>query len=130
MGIIFFDGDCGFCNRWVRFYLKYERDFLMKGSRPSFAPLQGTTAKLRIPNETDMSSVIYLSAGHVYRKSTAVLKIMRNMKLPFRILATCGWLVPRCVRDYVYDCIAKNRHQLADDYCHVPSKDEKTRFLS
>ena len=128
-GIIFYDGECGFCNRWVQFYLKNEKDFELMGSRPSFSPLQGDAAAKLIPEETDLSSIIYLEGGKVYRKSTAVLRIMKNMKCLYRILSCVGNIIPRCLRDVAYDCVAKRRQILASPYCHIPTKEEKARFL-
>ena len=127
--IIFYDGECGFCNNWVKYYLNNEKHIELMGSRPSFSPLQGETAKRLIPNETDLSSIICFDEGKIYRKSSAVLKIMKNMTLDHRILASLGWIVPRCLRDMAYDCVAKRREHLAKPFCFIPTKDEKARFL-
>ena len=44
--ILFFDGVCGLCNRFVDFVLKHDRH-----GRVCMAPLQGSTAEASLPDE-------------------------------------------------------------------------------
>ena len=127
--IIFYDGECGFCNNWVQYYLKHEKDFELKGSLPSFSPLQGNAAKKYLWADVDMNSIMIWQNGKIYTKSSAVLRIMKNMTLDYRILAKLGWIVPRCLRDKAYDVVAKRRHKLAKPFCFIPTKEQKARFL-
>jgi predicted DCC family thiol-disulfide oxidoreductase YuxK len=42
--VVFFDGVCGLCDRWVQFVLPRDR-----GARFRFAPLQGALAARELP---------------------------------------------------------------------------------
>lgn len=122
--IIFFDGICGLCNRFVDFVISrdHKKRFL-------FAPLQGkTAASFNIRSQTP-DSMIFKSNGWYYKKSTAALKIL--------ILLGGGWkllhiffIFPRFLRDFIYDLIAKNRYKMFGTVaCRIPSAEEKTRIL-
>jgi predicted DCC family thiol-disulfide oxidoreductase YuxK len=63
-------------------------------------------------------------------RSDAALRVAKYLGGWFT-LARLGALVPRPVRDRVYDLIARHRHQLpaAGPSCLVPSADVRARFL-
>ena len=58
--VLFFDGVCGLCNRFVDFVLKYDGD-----GRVLFAPLQGTTAAASLPEDVvrGLDTVVFLEGG-------------------------------------------------------------------
>jgi predicted DCC family thiol-disulfide oxidoreductase YuxK len=66
----------------------------------------------------------------VLTRSDAGLKIARYLRGPWR-LAAIGHLVPRFLRDAVYDVIARHRHRLVSEAesCYVPPPALRTRFL-
>lgn len=108
-GIILYDGHCIFCSRWVRFVI--ERD---PGAEFRFLAVQteqgrALAAKLGIDPASPETNAVVL-AGRAYFKSEAALQVLR--RLP-------GWswvrglaLVPRPLRDWVYDRVAGNRYRL------------------
>jgi predicted DCC family thiol-disulfide oxidoreductase YuxK len=56
-----------------------------------------------------LDSVVLVERGQAYERSTAVLRILRRLPLPWSLLY--GWIaVPAGVRDAVYDCVAHWRH--------------------
>ena len=125
--IVFFDGVCNFCNGTINWLMaRNTRQNLL------FSSLQGSTAKRLLPHEmlVDLSSIVYHRRGRIYTKSTAVLFICKDMAwygglvLPFL-------LVPRIVRDGVYNWVAQNRYKWfgKSDACRVPTAVERTRFL-
>jgi predicted DCC family thiol-disulfide oxidoreductase YuxK len=125
--IVFFDGVCNFCNGTVNWLMARN-----KRRNILFSSLQGSTAKRLLPSEmlTDLSSIVYYRRGSIYTKSTAVLFICNDMAwyggaaLPFLI-------VPRFVRDGVYNWVARNRYKWfgKSDACRVPTASERARFL-
>lgn len=129
--IIFFDGVCNLCNGLV--------DFLMRKDRHAhfvFASLQGQTAKEllfsgRSPQASDINSVIYLCEGNVHRSSTALIYILRDLGGWCSWLATLLLLVPRPIRDLVYEAVARNRYRIFGkrDICRFPTPEERARFL-
>lgn len=125
--IIFFDGVCGLCNRFVDHLLRIDRRRAFR-----FAPLQGRTAQeLLAPGaNTDPESVVYLREGKALQRSEAALRILIDLG---------GWrkaygallLVPAFVRDAAYGWVARNRYRWFGRraQCRLPAPEELDRFL-
>lgn len=130
--ILFFDGDCGLCNRSVRFLI--ERD---KRKRLYFAPLQGTAAQAIVPSEYRqlLSTIIYNRANagkehSLHIRSDAVLLALIDIGGFWRIVAKCARLLPISFRDWCYDRVAKNRQRFSGkETCKLPTKEEQARIL-
>ena len=126
--IIFYDGDCGLCNRSVGYVLKNE-----KHSEVHFAAIQSQfTMDLfskRGWEKPDLSTVYYLEEDKLYTKSSAALNICRNLKFPQ--ISLYGFIiVPRFIRDYFYDRIADRRKRISKGFCVMPTPDQRKRFIS
>lgn len=125
--IVFFDGECGFCNANVAFAMPRADDAVR------FAPLQGeTAAALLSESQRDLSTMVYRDAqGRVSLRSTAALNLGARFGGLWPVLAAAGRLVPRPLRDGVYRLIARNRHRLpgSKDSCRLPTPEESARFL-
>lgn len=124
--IVFYDGDCGFCNKSVQFVLKNG-----KTNDIHFAALQTDFAKSFFRNhqlpEPDLST-FYFWDNKMYSKSTGALKVLNYIKFPYSVLKI-GWILPQRLRDILYDYIAKRRHKLANGFCVLPSEEERNRFV-
>lgn len=130
--IVLFDGECGLCDRSVRFLLRHERQPTLQ-----FAPLKSNVADRLLeaggiePGRFD--SVVLIDSEGIHSHSTAALRLARYLRWPWRL----GGLllgVPRFVRDSVYNAIARRRKQwfgtadvcqLADDV----APDQRQRIL-
>jgi len=127
--IIFFDGVCNLCNGAVRFIIKRDKNQYFR-----FASLQSDTAKSVLPkfgiNPDSLESIIVYENDVVYRQSNAILRIAKNLSGPWSLL-TLGWLVPKPLRDWIYNFVAKNRYQWfgRKDECMVPTPELSSRFL-
>lgn len=127
--IIFFDGVCNFCNSSVNFIIRYDKKKLFK-----FASLQSDIAKKLITdieiNQEKPDSIILLQNNKTYQKSTAALKIAQKLRFPLSTLIIFI-AVPKFIRDFVYNIIAKNRYKWfgKKSECMIPSPDLKERFL-
>lgn len=126
--IIFYDGDCGFCNKTVRFVLNHEKNDTIQ-----FSALQSDFAKnffrqLGI-EEIDFSTFYFWDTETLHKRSTAALKVLNYMRFPVT-LGKIGWIIPRFIRDAVYSAVAKRRMRLAGKFCVLPTPAQATRFLS
>ena len=125
--IVFFDGVCGLCNRFVDRLLRVGRKRVLR-----FAPLQGRTAQERLPAgmADALESVVYLRDGAVIQRSDAALWILIDLG-GWRVMYRGFFIVPRFVRDAVYDWIARNRYRWFHKYetCRLPTPEERARFL-
>ena len=126
--VIFFDGVCNLCNASVQFTL--ERD---KHKYFQFTALQGNYAKEHLPqsitNSNQLNSIVLLDHGKVYQKSSAALRIAKKLS-GFWPLMYGFIIVPKFIRDWVYDIIAKNRYKWwgKQESCWMPTPDLKSRF--
>lgn len=127
--IILFDGVCNLCNGFVQFVIKRDPE-----SKFRFASLQGKSAQVILKNNIRESalydSVVFVSRGLAWQKSDAVLNILKEMGGLWKVLFVFK-LMPRFLRDAVYDFIAANRYRLFGkrDNCMVPTTELKSRFL-
>lgn len=131
--LVFYDGECGFCDRSVQLLLKFDKNKLFV-----FAPLQGKTADKFLKNiDPDLRDVDTLILVEDYRSSNP--KIFIFGKAVFRILwllggfwTLIGWIsfLPSFLYDWGYRLVAKNRKYFHfDQSCPLPSAKEKDRFL-
>ena len=115
--ILFFDGECGFCDRAIRFAMS--RDV---HGRLYAATLAGETAQRTLTPFAEMlrnvdSTVLYLPAtadraASVELYSDAALSVLRLLGGAWGVLGVAGMLVPRWLRDTAYKAFAKRRFQL------------------
>ncbi|MBZ5501421.1 MAG: DUF393 domain-containing protein [Acidobacteriia bacterium] len=129
--LLFYDGHCGLCHRTVKFVLRHDRP----GNAFRFAPLQGPTFQARVPAERRAGlpdSIIVLTAeGALLARSDAFLHILRRLCGGWGVPAGIIAVIPRPVRDAVYDFIARIRYRIfgrRDDVCPVTSPELRARF--
>ena len=128
--IILFDGVCNLCNGSVIFILKHEKAPIFQ-----FASIQSEAGKellawCGLPDNFS-DAVIYINKGRIYQGSTAALKIGQTLKFPWSAISTLGLLVPKTLRDWVYQQIGTHRYQWFGkrDMCMIPTENLKARFL-
>ncbi|AMC09955.1 hypothetical protein Lupro_01195 [Lutibacter profundi] len=127
--IIFFDGVCNLCNSSVNFIIKHDNkeQFL-------FASLQSDAAKEILlqfsTKKLTLDSIILVDNGNIYEKSSAILQISKHLNGGYKLLY-CFVIVPKFIRDWVYNYIAKNRYKWfgKKENCMVPTPEIKDRFI-
>lgn len=125
--IIFFDGICPLCNRFVRLVFKFDNGRFFK-----YASLQSETAQKHLPPaDLRADSIVYFEAGMIHRKSKAVLRILFQLGGAWLLAALVFSAFPERLRDIVYDLIARNRYRMFGklDSCPLPTPEEKAHFL-
>ncbi len=131
--VILFDGVCNLCNSSVNFVI--DRD---AAGRFKFSALQSPEAlpyiaqANRSPEDLGdlLQSIILVEGDKMYDKSTAALKIARQLDGLWPLLY--GFIIiPRFIRDFVYNWIAKNRYQWFGqlEACRLPTPELRNRFL-
>jgi predicted DCC family thiol-disulfide oxidoreductase YuxK len=128
--IILFDGVCNFCNSAVNFTLKRN-----KKANIMFAPMQSEAGQklllhYNLPAD-DMKSFFFIENAIVYKQSTGALKVCRHLKSLWPLCY--GFIiVPKFIRDGIYNWIAKNRYKWfgMQQACMIPTPEVKSRFLN
>lgn len=127
--VILFDGVCNLCNGFVTFVIA--RD---PGGRFKFGPLQSTAAERLLgdidPRDRWPDSVVLVENGRVWTRSAAALRIARRLTFPWP-LAFALVVVPRPIRDSIYNLVARRRYQWFGkrDVCMMPTQALAERFL-
>jgi predicted DCC family thiol-disulfide oxidoreductase YuxK len=126
--VILFDGVCVFCSRWIRFIVA--RDV---AARFRFTPIQspyGTRLAQALginADDPDTNAVIHGGVAHF--KSDGALTVLSC--LPGWSWVRVLFVVPRPLRDAVYNLIARNRYRIFGKYdtCIVPDASLRARVL-
>ncbi len=127
--VILFDGVCNLCNGFVQFILPRDRkNSFLFGSLQSPKVVE---MLLPYPYSADsLSTVVLLENNQLYTKSTAVLRIARQLGGAWPLLY---WLIifPPFIRDSLYDVIARNRYRFfgRKDACMIPAAEWKSKFI-
>jgi len=126
--IIFFDGVCGMCNRFVDLIIRADTKGVFR-----FSPLQGETAHEVLPALSEDASdwsMIYVDDRGIHDQLDASLEVYRRLGGLWGVFGL-ALFVPRCIRTIVYQIIASNRYRWFGkrDSCRLPTESEKERFL-
>lgn len=127
---IFYDGECGLCNRGVRFVLSRDPG----GRAFRFAPLQGDTFRKSLaPAFTSAlpdSMLVQTRDGRVLMQSEAWVHILDRLGGRWRLVAAMLRVIPRPIRDAVYDWVARWRHRVfrRRAACPIGAPGERARF--
>ncbi|MEO8166918.1 MAG: DCC1-like thiol-disulfide oxidoreductase family protein [bacterium] len=131
VNLVLYDGQCGLCNSTVLWLLKIDRRRVL-----TFAPLQGETAKLFSLPAPSAETIVFVSDfrtsnQRIALRSDAVLQILRTVGGMWKFAAIVT-ILPRGIRDAVYNWIARNRYRWFSrlDTCKLPPPEVKYRFLA
>ena len=133
--ILLYDGVCGLCNRFVQFILRRDRNAIFR-----FASLQSSLAARVLArhgaNPTDLDTVYVavnydLPDEYILARSDAVGFVLNQLGGPWRSAAFLLQLLPKFLRDLVYNAIARHRYRIfgRSDTCTLPRDQDHTRFL-
>lgn len=126
---IWFDGECLLCIRSVKFILRHDRkkQFRFGALQSGLAPVEF----LQPGGQSGFQTILYEDEGKLHSRSTAILKIFRDLGGLFSLFYPII-LLPRQFRDKCYDLLARNRTKWFGraDSCYVPDEEEKERFVN
>ncbi|RDK85187.1 thiol-disulfide oxidoreductase DCC family protein [Marinirhabdus gelatinilytica] len=126
---ILFDGVCNLCNGSVTFVIQRDKKDLFRFAALQEEPGTSLLAKHHIdPSVVD--SIVLIDGGKAYTKSTAALRVARHLGGLYPLLY--GFMVvPKCIRNWVYDYVAKNRYTWygKKESCMIPTPELRGKFL-
>lgn len=132
--ILLYDGVCGLCNKSVQLILDHDKRATMR-----FAALQsdyGQAIKTRHPRLANVDSVVYVEGSPVegneraFARSDAALHVISYLGGAWKLFLVF-YVIPRPLRDFLYDLIAKYRYKFFGKYdtCRLPPPNVRSRFL-
>ncbi len=133
--IILYDGVCGLCNRFNQFVL--ERD---PTGRFRFASLQSDFAAKVLqrhgvnPHDLDTVYLVLDNAQpgeRLLARSDAAISVLRDLGSPWSAVADVLSLMPKSLRDWGYNLIARTPYRIFGKYdtCPLPDPKYRHKFL-
>ena len=107
--IILFDGVCNLCNSSVQFILRHDKKKQFVFASLQSDPGQELMKKFGLPL-TELNSFILIENGKMYSRSTAALRVVKKLNALWPGLYIFI-IVPRFIRDAVYNWISRNRYK-------------------
>jgi predicted DCC family thiol-disulfide oxidoreductase YuxK len=139
--LVVFDGECGFCNKSIRWLLRRDRKDRLRFA-PSSSPVVESLLAGHGFRRGLLNSEINPDTILVFRKigtpveemlvrSNAVLACLRVLPQPWPVIAGMLRLIPRPMREEAYRLIARWRYRLWSRYtsCPIPRAEERSHFL-
>ncbi len=128
--IILFDGVCNLCDASVQFLIRHDKNDIFR-----FVALQSDLGQailkhIGVDNKNLDSIVLYVPGVAYYLKSDAAIEIS-NALGNFFSLGIYFKIIPRFLRDPIYNFIAKNRYRWygKKDECMIPTPATQIKFL-
>jgi predicted DCC family thiol-disulfide oxidoreductase YuxK len=133
--VLLYDGVCGLCNCLVQFTLRHDRKDTFR-----FASLQGPAAGriLRRHGQSPADlDTFYVITGFDHQsesllsRSDAALFVLSNLGGIWRVVVKASCILPKTVRDVLYNLVARNRYRVFGklDACPLPDPKDRHKFL-
>lgn len=127
--IVLFDGVCNLCNGFVQFCIEQDQTGQIK-----YASLQSDIGQILLKkhhlDHTSLATVVLIQDNQAYVQSDVPLQLFKKFGGFWRVLY--GFvIIPKFIRDRIYDFIAKNRYKWfgKQESCWMPTPELKSRFL-
>lgn len=125
---------CGLCNRLLRFVCKHDRRAVF-----CYASLQSALGRATVQrwggNPDDLNSLYVVAdfrtpQARVFVRSDAAVFVAGELDWPWSATRIAR-VLPRPVRNRLYDAIARSRYRIFGRYdqCPIPSEELKRRFV-
>ncbi|MFM9842969.1 MAG: thiol-disulfide oxidoreductase DCC family protein [Dongiaceae bacterium] len=127
--VMLFDGVCNLCSGWVHFAITRDPRARLRFAAVQSPLGQEFLARHGLPLDV-YDSFYFVEDGVVYEKSAAWFRMVRHLRRPWPWFRA-GAIVPRELRDVVYDLVARNRYRWFGrrEVCLVPTADIAARFI-
>lgn len=128
--VILFDGVCKLCNAWSNFIIKNDTEHKFKLCSVQSTEGQKILKHFNFPTEY-FETMLYVEGDKYFEKSDAFFKIIYLLGMPW-CLPYAFKILPKALRDWLYDRIALNRYSLFGkyDFCSLPTPDHGSRYIS
>lgn len=128
--VILFDGVCKLCNAWSNFIIKYDHQHVFKLCSVQSNEGQKILRHFGLSTEV-YESMLVVEGNAVYQQSDAFFQVVAKLGYPWKFICVFR-MVPKLLRNWIYDRIALNRYLLFGKYdtCLLPAADHDARYLA
>lgn len=127
--VLLFDGVCNLCSGVVQFLIPRDPEGIVR-----FASLQSDVGqalldRCGLPTD-EFDSFVLVDDTDSYTKSAAAIQTAQYLRPPWSMLAALR-VVPRPLRDLVYDLVAASRYRVFGrrEQCLMPTPELRDRFI-
>ncbi len=126
---VFYDGTCGLCHSGMRWLVAEDAT----GTSFRYAPLFGDAFAAAFPDATGLpdSVIVKTFGGATLVRSDAAVHLLARIGGIWRIVGSLCGVLPRHVRDAMYDFVARIRYRVfgrQKDACPLMPADLRSRF--
>ncbi|MDI1287933.1 MAG: DCC1-like thiol-disulfide oxidoreductase family protein [Reyranella sp.] len=127
--ILIFDGNCVLCSSFAQFILRTDRSRrfrLLAAQTPLGAALYAHFGL----DAVDYKTNILIEDGRAWLKSEGSIRIFDGLGFPWSLVSIAR-LLPRPLRDWLYEIVARNRLRWfgVRETCYLPDPSEADRFI-
>jgi len=128
--IIIFDGYCALCSGWANFVLRHDRRSVFRLLRAQSTLGHSLYVHYGLDPD-DYETNILIADGRALFKSESSIRMLEGLGWPWKLAAVFR-ILPRVVRDPMYNLIARNRLRFFGKRatCYLPQKQYADRFLA
>jgi predicted DCC family thiol-disulfide oxidoreductase YuxK len=128
--ILIFDGHCILCSGFAQFILRTDRRrrFRLMAAQ---TPLGEALYRHLGLDPCDYETNILIEDGQAWLKSEGSIRIFERLGWPWSLMSV-GRVLPRPVRDRLYEIVARNRLRWFGrrESCYLPDPSEADRFIA
>jgi predicted DCC family thiol-disulfide oxidoreductase YuxK len=127
--LIVFDGVCVLCSGFVRMVVRLDRKNRFRFATAQAPPGEALFQKYGLRTDGYETNLVIID-GAAFTRLDSFVVVTAELGWPWRA-AKLLLLLPRPLRDWLYDRVAKNRYALfgRKDSCDIPSDDMKGRMI-
>lgn len=128
--VVFYDGECGFCDWTVQFILRRDRaDHFRFASQQSAYGQQALAAFS--PSVRNQDTVYVVLSDRVLMKGQAVVYLLKKIRFPWPMMSLLIRILPRKVQDLLYTWVARHRRDFSGRVrrCDLLTAQERSKFL-
>lgn len=118
---VIYDSDCGFCTWCTEFLKKRTREpihFVGFTNPDAQTQIQNNNLPVSIHNPGTI--VVFTHDGRTLYRSDATLYLLKKLRFPWRALGSISIIVPRFIRDGIYNFVGNHRGFLSKWYKPKP----------
>jgi len=126
--IVFYDGECGFCNHWVQWILERDKNdkFLFSSLQSEFG--QKFLNERNLPNQVFDTLYLWKPESFYLSKYQAILRIASELGGVYSIVKI-GKILPDFIGNQFYNLVSRNRKKLAENQCFLPNAAQRKKFI-
>lgn len=136
MYILFYDGECRFCNRWVQWVVDRDKSRLFRFATLESDFYNDMQAYLNIEKSVNSIAIIEIKDLKLNKRLAKLKYRSEAVTLLFAKLQSDAFLykllkvTPKFISNFIYSCVAGLRRFLPVPDCRIYSNEEKELFLN